>query len=85
MSEQKLEEVSKKLETLEQVVRNFDTMFSFYQEALGIKLILEKDTNRLQVQMNVNKEGKNGFVTDLYLKMQKLWKKYGDNIIIVPR
>lgn len=62
----------------------FKYMFSVFQDILGIRLIRDKQTQRFgyMVQVPKNSQGAPGVVADLHLKMEKLWKRYGGEIIL---
>lgn len=82
---QELELRSLQLEqALGQVDADFKYMFTVLQDVLGIRLIRDKETQRFGYMVQVPKkdQGAPGVLADLYVKMEKLWKRYGGEIIL---
>ena len=86
--EERLEALEKENAALKQTIasayQEHVNMFRVLQDLLGIQMVYDKPTKRfgLRIQVPKKDEAKTGVLADLYIKMDKLWKRYGGEIFI---
>mgnify|MGYP003132055020 CR=1 FL=1 len=78
----RVERLEKRLDELEGVVVSH---WKILQDLLGIRFV-QTDTGQLALMIAIPKkdEGKPGLLSEMYTRIDKLWKQYGDSGVIMP-
>ena len=78
----RIENLEKEIEAMK---RDFNQSWTLFQDLFGVRFVQEDKRVVLKILTPKKDQGSPGLLSDIYHKINSLWKRYGSDIIVVRR